>query len=353
MSSKGILKLLVLLSILTVLPSESIARHWVTGQATAGTGSVTITASQTGATVYVNGMQKGSVPVTVSGLELDTPHFVSIGGVVGYLSYYYTFQLSSASPTATIDAIMYPSSGALPAGVSTGAIVNMGNVWDEVYVDNVKVGIGSSTFTGFSLGAHGVKITRSGYTDYTTTVTLTSSSAIAYVYPSVSPAPATDSKPPVLAGGKPSTSLQAGTASADLQVWTDETAYCKYSTTAGKNYDSMTDAFTDSDTYHSASVSVSSGNSYNFYVRCRDSVGNTNTVDYAISFSVANPTVSPLLTSGTVTITVKSVSGTPLSGAKAEVSLPRLSYRGSAITGSDGVAVLKDVPFYTGQFTIV
>ena len=94
----------------------------------------------------------------------------------------------------------------------------------------------------------------------------------------------TDSTPPARSNGLPSGNINTGTPT--LSLTTNELATCKYSTTAGTSYDSMTDTFsTTGGTSHSQLLSLSDG-SYTYYVRCVDSVGNKNTDDYSISFVV-------------------------------------------------------------------
>ncbi|MDO8495723.1 MAG: LamG-like jellyroll fold domain-containing protein [bacterium] len=104
-------------------------------------------------------------------------------------------------------------------------------------------------------------------------------------------APAPDTTPPVRSAGAPSGTLATGTTGTTLSLTTDETANCRYSTIADTAYASMTDTFsTTGSTSHSTAVSgLSDGNTYNYYVRCEDSVGNPNTTDYTITFSVASP----------------------------------------------------------------
>ena len=96
---------------------------------------------------------------------------------------------------------------------------------------------------------------------------------------------------PILSNGAPSGILASTTKSATISVATDEAATCKYATTAGVKYSSMTNSFSvTGGTQHSKSVSLSAGKSYNYYVRCSDAYGNVDAGDYLISFSVAAAT---------------------------------------------------------------
>ena len=99
-----------------------------------------------------------------------------------------------------------------------------------------------------------------------------------------------DNAAPVRSGGSPSGSQTAGTTQITLSLTTDENATCKYSTTAGTAYGSMTGFSTTGETSHSSTISgLSNGQSYSYYIRCQDSSSNANSDDYTISFSVASP----------------------------------------------------------------
>lgn len=99
-----------------------------------------------------------------------------------------------------------------------------------------------------------------------------------------------DATAPVLSAGSPSSALAADTTSTSLSVTTDESATCKFGTTAGTAYASISSTFTTTGgTTHTTTVSsLSNGTSYSYYVRCEDSSGNANTSDYTVSFSVSS-----------------------------------------------------------------
>lgn len=114
---------------------------------------------------------------------------------------------------------------------------------------------------------------------------------------------AVDTTAPVRSNGVPTGVLPAGTTQATLSLVTDENATCRYATTAGMTYGAMTNTMaTIGGAAHSTTVSgLSNGGSYNYFVRCQDGVGNTNTTDFPISFSVATPpTVTAFPSSATL-----------------------------------------------------
>ena len=100
-----------------------------------------------------------------------------------------------------------------------------------------------------------------------------------------------DTTPPVRSNGSPTGELSAGTTQTTLFLTTDENATCRYSTTSGVPYSSMTNTFSNTGgTSHSTTITgLSNGNTYNYYIKCIDDSNNANTDDYLISFSIASP----------------------------------------------------------------
>lgn len=109
-----------------------------------------------------------------------------------------------------------------------------------------------------------------------------------------------DTTAPVLSDGQPSGVLSVGTTQTEISLSTDESATCKYATSAGVAYASMTNTFsTTGGTTHSQTVSgLTDGNSYNYYVRCQDASENASSSDFTVSFSVAETpdTTAPSVT---------------------------------------------------------
>jgi hypothetical protein len=96
--------------------------------------------------------------------------------------------------------------------------------------------------------------------------------------------------PPARSNGHPAGVLPAATTQATLGLATDENATCRYSTQAGVAYASMESTFTTTgSTAHMTIVSdLTSGHSYEFYVRCADAAASANADDFVIAFSVAS-----------------------------------------------------------------
>ena len=76
-----------------------------------------------------------------------------------------------------------------------------------------------------------------------------------------------------------------------MSLITNESATCKYGTTAGVAYASLPNTFTTTGgTSHTTGVTgLANGVSYTYYVKCRDAATNANPDDFTIAFSVANP----------------------------------------------------------------
>lgn len=116
-----------------------------------------------------------------------------------------------------------------------------------------------------------------------------------------------DTTPPVLSNSQPTGTLDVGTTQTNLSLTTNESATCRYSSTAGTTYDLMPNDLmpntfsTTGGISHAIPVtSLNNGNTYNYYIRCSDTSGNKNTADFTISFGVTpSPTLFVVLTANT------------------------------------------------------
>lgn len=102
-----------------------------------------------------------------------------------------------------------------------------------------------------------------------------------------------DNTAPVISGGLPTGTLPAGTTATTISVKTDEESFCRYDTSANKDYYTMAHSFSATSTDHSTVAgNLGNGQSYSYYIRCSDNLGNVNTADYVISFAIASPSSS-------------------------------------------------------------
>lgn len=97
-----------------------------------------------------------------------------------------------------------------------------------------------------------------------------------------------DNSAPTISNGEPNGSSSNTTQT--LEVTTNETATCKYSTTANTSYAEMTDTFTNTNsTTHNQELTNLTLGTHAYYVRCQDELENTNETDYQISFTIIEP----------------------------------------------------------------
>ncbi|MFH1575641.1 MAG: hypothetical protein ABIB55_01690 [Candidatus Nealsonbacteria bacterium] len=100
-----------------------------------------------------------------------------------------------------------------------------------------------------------------------------------------------DFTPPVLSNAYPSGDIRLPyTSQTMIGISTNEPASCRYSWTQGTAYNSMANNLSPDNTkkYHTANITgLVQGNTYSYFVRCKDLSGNANTGDVMISFTVA------------------------------------------------------------------
>ncbi|MBC7925218.1 MAG: PQQ-dependent sugar dehydrogenase, partial [Bryobacteraceae bacterium] len=100
-----------------------------------------------------------------------------------------------------------------------------------------------------------------------------------------------DVVPPLRTNAVPSGTLPAGTLTTTLSLNTNESAICKYGTTANTSYAALPHTFgATGGTSHAQSLGgLTNGTSYSYVIRCADTVGNPNTNDFPINFAVGVP----------------------------------------------------------------
>lgn len=97
----------------------------------------------------------------------------------------------------------------------------------------------------------------------------------------------TDIAPPVRSNPVPASNFSSGTTLVDVGIQTDEAATCRYGTYPDTTYQNLPYIFdTTGAQVHYSTISVLDGQTYYYYVRCRDAFNNANTTDFPISFSV-------------------------------------------------------------------
>lgn len=97
-----------------------------------------------------------------------------------------------------------------------------------------------------------------------------------------------NSNAPVISDGSPSGRLSSSTKSVNLSVKTNENSTCKFSSDSNAEYDLISNTFaTTGETNHLSTIGgIKDDKNYAYYVRCKNSKGDKNAIDYKISFSV-------------------------------------------------------------------
>jgi hypothetical protein len=132
------------------------------------TGSLSLSSSPPGADIFIDGSYRGITPVTLSGLTTGS-HTIIISQS-GYTDYS-TSATIYAEQTRTVSVTLIPST---PVPAHTGSItITSSPSGADVYVDGTSYrGITPVTFSGLTTGSHIIRISLSGYTNYSTSATV-------------------------------------------------------------------------------------------------------------------------------------------------------------------------------------
>jgi hypothetical protein len=175
----------------------------------------------------------------------------------------------------------------------------------------------------------------------------------------VSVSASSSASPPNRSNGFPSGEIEADHDTIEISLNTDEPATCRYATSSGVTYYSMTTTFTSwasSSTIHHINVSGHvNGTSYIYYVRCTDANDFANPDDYEISFSIkADPEFDTSISAGDA-----GPGGVgPFLGGSAYLYLSTVTISGDASPGGritvlkDGVTVATAQVATNGTFTV-
>lgn len=280
----------------------------VNGKTVAGSGSMSVTPSQT------------------------TTYTLTATNTVGTVSQQATVTVQ-AVPPPTISSFT-----AAPSAITTGQSSTLS--WVVTNATSVSV-------AGTAVAASGsMTVTPSQTTAYTLTATNAGGSVSRQVTVTVTPP---DTTPPVVSNGQPTGTLAAGTTSVTLSVTTNENATCGYATSAGTAFAAMTTFATTGQTSHSTPLTGLAAGTYTYYVKCSDTAGNVDPSDYVTSFTIASPPVQagfcpawPAATGNTVTVSTTS----------ALVNAVANSPSGTTILVADGTYTGVDLVFRTPNVTL-
>lgn len=196
----------------------------------------------------------------------------------------------TTNPTANLTS---PANGATVSGTNVAlnatASDNVSVSQVQFFVNNSLVG--SDSTSPYSFNWNSATVTNGSYSVFARAIDSSSNQGNSNTITINVNNTTADTTPPVVSNGSPMGTLTAGTTITTLSVSTNEVATCKYGTVAGVAYTSITSTFTSTGgTTHSTNITgLTNGSSRTYYVRCQDASNNTNSSDYIISFSVANP----------------------------------------------------------------
>jgi hypothetical protein len=135
------------------------------------TGSIIVTSSPSGASVYIDNSYKGITqsanPLDLTGIMPGT-HVVRL--VLDNYQDFTTTVAVQAGRTARVDAVMVPATNPTETGTLQ---VNSEPQGANVFLDNACRGITPLTLSSVETGSHSLLVRLQGYNDYSTTVTIT------------------------------------------------------------------------------------------------------------------------------------------------------------------------------------
>jgi hypothetical protein len=284
---------------------------------------VCILAVATAATVYAAKLTLVSDLISTSALGASANHtikFTTIGAVPpgGYVVVRFPsafsfppgldfedidMSYSTSSGVTYYDRTLGTTQNAATDGVS---IVTGVETVDMTFQLNSTVGIGAGEYVKIEIGTHATSGTdgidrignpsvRGPYiipveTQDTGAVQIDESIGAVYIIEQVGlgSVDTTETTPPVISNAAPTGLLPGGTVAVELTFSTNEIALCRYATTSGVTFNSMTNVFTTSfATSHRKTITgLTDSSTSTFYIRCRDFQNNQNPDDYALSFSI-------------------------------------------------------------------
>jgi archaellum component FlaG (FlaF/FlaG flagellin family) len=140
-----------------------VSRTLIPSYTTSQTGSISISSSPSGADVYIDGSYRGITPVTLSDLTTGS-HTIRISQS-GYNDYSTKVTVYSGE-TAIVSRTLIPSY----TTSQTGSIsISSSPSRASVYVDGSYQGITPVTLSDLTTGSHTIRISQSGYNDYSAT----------------------------------------------------------------------------------------------------------------------------------------------------------------------------------------
>lgn len=251
-----------------------------------------------------------------------TVHSVDLSGLTSGTVYHYAIVSSDSigNTATTTDAIFTTLDNTVPivsltspseATIVSGTSVSLtATASDDVAVAGVQFKLDTNTNIGSedTTSTYGVTWDSTGVADGAHTLIAVARDETGNYATSSIITVTIDNTAPELSDVSPGANLPLGTTEATISVTTNENSTCKYSLVADTVFGSMTSFETTGNTLHSQVVSGLSDNiSYNYYVKCSDSQGNTNNTDLVIAFTVSVDESAPVISNIISTPSISSV----------------------------------------------
>jgi len=135
---------------------------------TPSTGSIYVSSTSSGASIYLDGIYKGTTPKTLNDVPVGA-HTIRLEK-----SRYNDWSTSVSVTSGSTRSVSAPLSAIPTPKPSTGSIYVSSTPSDaSIYLDGIYKGTTPKTVSGVSVGSHTLKLTKSRYEDYTTTVSVT------------------------------------------------------------------------------------------------------------------------------------------------------------------------------------
>ncbi|MFH1072356.1 MAG: PEGA domain-containing protein [Nanoarchaeota archaeon] len=130
------------------------------------TGTLSVSSTPTGTTVYIDTVSKGLTPIVVDGLSIGTHQLRLVKS--DYQEYTTTVSVSADSPTS-VDVTLIPITPIVQTGNLDVSSIPSGA---SVYVDGVYTGVTPQIVDGLSPGSHAVRLVLAGYQEYAANVSI-------------------------------------------------------------------------------------------------------------------------------------------------------------------------------------
>jgi hypothetical protein len=297
---RGIIKIYIsILSLFFLVPLISSAGPlsyisdtlWTSAAATSSSHIIQFTSSSgvppLGKIVYIPSDGDFTIPGSISVYDIDFQYAPTTTGE-------FTDRLvgTTSSPTTDVATFTTGTSGNVTIQMNSSFGIDPGVQVRILIGSNARYGDGANVATGTvdiinpsATSSYQQVVTTFDESDQIIDQGITAIAIVDQV--GVGPVDTTETIPPVISNGHPEGEIAYDTTVAELSVNTDEFSTCRYSSSAGVDYESMANQFPNTGIISHSGAIISGlvgDTTYTFYVRCEDDEGNQNIEDYIIEF---------------------------------------------------------------------